>query len=72
MKKFKYRVTMKNGISYIVLNKHQQPTEFINELLGAGKSGITVTHYETENEFNAVAIINTEVNSVEYVTEWFN
>ena len=76
MELFNWQVNMKNGDKFIVKSKHSDSTKFLEELLGHGKSGIVVGHYETVDRntkllgANAVAIISTEVSSVEYCTQW--
>ena len=76
MELFNWQVNMKNGDKFIVKSKHSDSIKFLEELLGHGRSGIVVGHYETvgrKSELqgaNAVAIISTEVSSVEYCTKW--
>lgn len=73
---FYWQINMKNGDKFVVKNKHRNPVSFLEELLGHGKSGLVVSHYETVNRkselqgVNAVAIISTDISSVEYVTRW--
>lgn len=76
MELFNWQVNMKNGDKFIVKSEHGDLTKFLEELLGHGRSGIVVGHYETVGRkselqgVNAVAIISTEVSSVEYCTKW--
>lgn len=77
MEFFNWQINMKNGDKFIVKSKYQNPTEFMEELLGHGKTGIVVNHFEKvegDNYLlegtNAVAIISTDISSVEYVTKW--
>lgn len=76
MELFNWQINMKNGDKFIVKSKHSELGNFSKELLGDGKVGLVITAYETLERntklrnANAVAIINTEVSSIEYVTEW--
>lgn len=72
MKQYVWKINMKNGDTFTVKNYHGNPNKFLEELLGHNQNGIIVNHYETvgRENLNAVAIIGTEVSSVEYATEW--
>lgn len=76
MELFNWQINMKNGDKFIVKSQHSELGEFLKELLGDGKVGLVINTYETLGRniglinANAVAIINTEVSSIEYVTEW--
>lgn len=76
MELFNWQINMKNGDKFIVKSQHSELGNFSKELLGDGKVGLVINTYETLGRniglinANAVAIINTEVSSIEYVTEW--
>lgn len=73
---YTWKINMKNGDSFIVRSDKNKTNEFMNELLGLGNVGITITCYELLNSImyddlnytsNSVVILNTEVSSVEYL-----
>ena len=77
MEFYNWQINMKNGDKFIVRNNCQNPNEFLEQLLGHGKTGIVVSHMEKVGSCNnllegtnAVAIINTDISSVEYITKW--
>jgi len=76
MELYEWKINMKNGDKFIIKNKYSNSVEFLKELFGHGERGMVINHYEIarrddkSNETNAVAILNTEVSSVEYITKW--
>lgn len=72
-----WKINIKNGDVFYVKSDIVKSADFINYILGNGTVGTTVTHFELAQEMrysngcyrtNSVAIIGTEVSSI----EWYN
>lgn len=73
---YTWKINMKNGDKFIVESNICNSNEFINEILANGRpmNSVNVTHYKLTKDnlyegyrSNWVAILSTEVSSVEYL-----
>lgn len=70
------KINLKNGEKYVVKHDYKSAEDLLNKLLGHGDVGTTVNIMQLLNEtiaenkkFNTIAILSTEISTVELWTE---